>query len=594
MSVYKDAYPERGGSRITMEQTQACIAQKTGSTPVDGFGGLVRQGDAIAGGFRTAGYMECGASEWLIPLSARKNFAWKTEPVPAHDNDKVAFVLAVGFGNGSPLPQSTGQWDIYCNDRFAVSVRVVNHSQLWQAGECSFAFAANRIEAAEPYGSLTLSEAIRDEAFAAFGPALLTVPASWVEPGGPATITVEAKCEQPSTRWFQITSGGPTLRGSDIYRAVELLTDERVPRADGYNVYFGDIHTHSGQWWDEANNQGCGMGSRASNYEYARGAGALDFYTLSEHEWQVDPARNGEFFALADEYQQDGRFICLPGFEFTSLVYGHRNVYFRNSSGTILNAAKQLGGPTFDANKSATPMDLWAAMEATGVDFITVPHHTSSTSHPCSMDFYNPKYDRLIEVYSSWGSSEYYGDFPRGVSDRFRTLNVRDALAHGFHMGMIASSDGHDGHPGNAQSPYVKHHHMYHFLGSGRAAVLAPELTRDAVFDALHDRRCYATTGTPIVLSFSVDGNPMGSELPALPQGVRPKLSVGCRGTNGIDHIRIVKNGRVVHTQPCHGEFTADLEWEDPEATGSGPNYYYVRVVQIDRESAWSSPVWIG
>ena len=211
MSVYKDAYPERGGSRITMEQTQACIAQKTGSTPVDGFGGLVRQGDAIAGGFRTAGYMECGASEWLIPLSARKNFAWKTEPVPAHDNDKVAFVLAVGFGNGSPLPQSTGQWDIYCNDRFAVSVRVVNHSQLWQAGECSFAFAANRIEAAEPYGSLTLSEAIRDEAFAAFGPALLTVPASWVEPGGPATITVEAKCEQPSTRWFQITSGGPTL-----------------------------------------------------------------------------------------------------------------------------------------------------------------------------------------------------------------------------------------------------------------------------------------------------------------------------------------------------------------------------------------------
>ena len=52
----------------------------------------------------------------------------------------------------------------------------------------------------------------------------------------------------------------------------------------------------------------------------------------------------------------------------------------------------------------------------------------------------------------------------------------------------------------------VKHHHQFHHLGSGRAVVLAEALTREAVFDALHARRCYATTGAPIVLDFTVNG----------------------------------------------------------------------------------------
>ena len=74
----------------------------------------------------------------------------------------------------------------------------------------------------------------------------------------------------------------------------------------------------------------------------------------------------------------------------------------------------------------------------------------------------------------------------------------------------------------------------------------------------------------------------------------RRKLAVRCEGANGIGHVRIVKNGRVVHTAFCHGEFACDLEWEDPACDSERPNSYYVRVVQVDRDSAWSSPIWIG
>jgi hypothetical protein len=198
-----------------------------------------------------------------------------------------------------------------------------------------------------------------------------------------------------------------------------------------------------------------------------------------------------------------------------------------------------------------------------------------------------------MEVYSCWGSSAYYGDFPRGVSDRYRSLDLRDALRRGCHVGVVASSDGHDGHPGNAQSPLVKHHHLFHHCGSGWLGVLSEKLERQSVFDALYARRCYGTTGVPIGLAFEVDGQPMGSVLHPRGEEV-PVLRIRCRGTCGLDHLRIVRDGRVIKTIPCHGEMLLEREWADEGYDPSCSTCYYVRIVQQDHESAWSSPIWIG
>lgn len=585
-----------GGRRAIAPEVLDWIATQTGNTPALGFAEMVDAGDARCSGERVAGFAERPDHRaWLLPLTASRGLAWRTAPVPAGNAGRVSFLLSIGFGNGSPLPQPSGRWDVYVNQEFAVSIRVVNHSQVWENGACSFAFAANRLEAAPPYGSMTLSSIITDEATATFGPALLTVPADWVAGGEPAVIRVVPRPDYPSTRWFYLDVTSQLITDTDLYRAVALLRTGRHPKVGPYTVYFGDIHTHSGQVLDEKENRGCGMGTRADNYRYARGAGGLDFYALTDHEWQVDPDHIERYLGLADLYNQDGSFVCLPAFEHTSLLYGHRNVYFRGSGGTVVNANRAWGPPSRDPAEALTPQELWAALAATGVDCFTVPHHPSATSHPLNLDFYNPAYDRLYEIYSSWGSSAYYGDVPRGVSDRYRSGTFRDALRRGQRYGVIASADGHDGHPGNAQSPLVKHHHIFHVCGSGRAAVLAEALTRDAVFDALYARRCYATTGVPIVLDVRMNERGlMGQELPALGAGARPQLTVRCKGSNGLDHLRIVKNGREVHTAPCHGAFTAELAWEDPDYDLDQPASYYVRVVQVDRESAWSSPIWVG
>ena len=590
-----DAYPNHGERRILTSEIRDRVAGRVNSILVNGFGSMVDAGGARPCGDRVAGFMEThDRREWVLPLSAVQAMTWQTQPVPETTCRSVSFVLSVGFGNGSPLPQPSGSWALHVDGRHACSVRVVKHSQLWRGNAgCSFAFAANRIEASEPFGSLTLSSVIRDESFAAFGPALLTVPAEWVTPGSVSTIRVEGSCGAASTRWLQVATAPGVVDQSDIYRAVDLLTDARIPRAGQCRVYFGDIHTHSGQVCEDTGNKGCGYGTREENYAYARGPGGLDFYSLTDHEWQVGQEEAGDYLGLADEHSEDGRFVCLPGFEFTSLLYGHRNVYFRGPGGTVVNSTRDWGRPTKEPAKALPPEELWGALAERGVPFFTVPHHPSAASHPFNWSVFDPAYDRLVEVYSAWGSSEYYGDFPRGVSDRYRSLTVRDGLGRGHRFGLIASADGHDGHPGNAQSPMVKHHHLFHHCGSGWAAVFCEELTREAVFDALHARRCYGTTGVPIVLSFAVNGRPMGSEIAAVPDG-RVVVRISCQGANGLDHVRIVRNGRVVHTVPCHGERGAEIEWQDVDYVPSAPCFYYARVVQVDRESAWSSPVWVG
>lgn len=588
-----DPYQHNPNRRVTEEELRGYAAQKHEITLVNGLENVLERGGAIHNGDRVAGFMEThDVQEWVLPLSASDPLVWETGRIPDTPEKSVGFVVSMGFGNGNQLPQPSGQWDVWVNEREVCSIRVVKHSQAWDEGNRGIFFTANRIEAAEPGGGLTLSSVIRDESFAAFGPAIIDVPTAWLQTGESAEIRVEPCCHVASDRWFQLASAPSIIHQADIYRVLDLRKNGRLRKSSGKDVYFGDIHTHSGDVPGKSQNEGCGRGSREENYEYARGPGGLDFYALTDHEWQIDQDRIQQYLDLASDYSGDD-FACLPAFEHTNLVYGHRNIYFRGPGGTVVNARRGWGRPSANPDEALTPEELWSELDETGVPYLSVPHHPSAASHPFNWDHYHPAHDRLVEVYSCWGSSEYYGDTPRGVSDRYRSLGVRDALNRGFHVGIVASADGHDGHPGNAQSPGVKHHHLFHHCGSGLVGVLSDELCGDSIFDALYARRCYGTSGVPIGLEFEIAGQPMGSVLPPERVGI-PVIKMACRGTNGLREVRIVRDGQVVNRRLFAGERNCEMEWADEDYDTSTSSYYYVRVVQQDYESAWSSPIWIG
>ena len=69
------------------------------------------------------------------------------------------------------------------------------------------------------------------------------------------------------------------------------------------------------------------------------------------------------------------------------------------------------------------------------------------------------------------------------------------------------------------------------------------------------------------------------------------RLWVNVVGTAAILQIDIIKNNRFVHTRQNLGR-EVSFTFVDNELA-PGESYYYVRVIQVDDQIAWSSPIWV-
>ena len=117
-------------------------------------------------------------------------------------------------------------------------------------------------------------------------------------------------------------------------------------------------------------------------------------------------------------------------------------------------------------------------------------------------------------------------------------------------------------------------------------------------------RRCYATTGDRIVLDFTMNDLPMGSDLPvALATHGHRAFKMLVAGTHRIDTVEILRNNQVVFSTSPDSD-TWEGQWQDeeqlapltltPTFAGDHPFvFYYLRVTQGNRQQAWASPIWL-
>ena len=70
--------------------------------------------------------------------------------------------------------------------------------------------------------------------------------------------------------------------------------------------------------------------------------------------------------------------------------------------------------------------------------------------------------------------------------------------------------------------------------------VWASDLTRESLFEAIRARRTYAATGDRIPLEFAINGQPMGSDVPATTD-----RQIDVR-QDSIAMAELVRNGRVI------------------------------------------------
>ena len=416
----------------------------------------------------------------------------------------------------------------------------------------------------------------------------------------------------------------------------------------------------------------------------------------------------------ANEYYRPGKFTTLIGFEYSpSLQLGgmlHRNVIFRDAS---------VPEVTFSAADGFTEDLLrWVDTRCTGpCKALVIPHNpnfswglmfggansdaSGATAQGIAL---RAKYDRLVEVFQTKGSSEcargvgnsdeecgFENLFPACTPEqaavdpgtgqhaaRCVTANdmVRNLLRQGllqesksginpYKMGFVASTDNHNGLAGdtgqrhyngniapNDSSPElrlgVKETLAAKASGipllrtnpGGLTGVWAERNTRESLFDGLHRRETWGTSGTRVKVRFFAGfdlqpdlqrqsdwlstayrlGVPMGADLPPSKSAKPPRFAVWAqRDANSapLQRIQVVKgwiegdsskeqvfdvacsdglapdarshrcadNGAKVDLSDCsisRDKGAAELAtvWTDPDFKPGASAFYYVRVLE--------------
>ncbi len=334
-------------------------------------------------------------------------------------------------------------------------------------------------------------------------------------------------------------------------------------------VYFGDLHGQS--------SRSIGFGSEREYFWWGRDAALLDFVApanhyggrenITEEIWQYT-------LDLCEEFNKSGRFVTLFSYEWGGFENAHRNVYYAERPGKLF--------VDLHTHKYENIFRLWDALEEQKLKAITIPHHVKFIKRMDWNEFHTG-YQRAVEVYSCWGNSEMCGPH-----------SVQEGLKMGHRIGVVGGTDTHFSQPGSsAFGPFEM---------GGLTGVICDRLDRTSIWQAIYNRRCYATTGERILLDIRVNGHLMGSELKS--DGAR-KISGKAVGTAELERVEIIRNNEVWKRIVPDGQNMVKFELEDGQnieeillkpriPSHHDFAFYYLKVLQKDGHQAMSSPIWIA
>ncbi len=410
-------------------------------------------------------------------------------------------------------------------------------------------------------------------------------------------VTVDGlRVEKPGA--YYVTAEPPDCPGSPP------TSNAARAKQDGPRLFWGDIHFHT----VVGNCHPDRCKSPEFGYWYAREVALLDFGSATDHLRGIHRIEGNwpELREAARNWNRPGEFVSFLAFESSHATGygGDNNIYYNADEADYFWLDR-------DDMKGAQPKvglrELWDWLDERGVPYISIPHHTARAAkyRDFENEWHNPERERVLEVFSWWGSSEgrHDGLYLKGGRSEKRSY-WRDALELGYRYGAIGSSDTHNTMPGTPATVIPANYHspQVRLNCQGLAAIYADQLRRDDLFEGLMRRRCYGTTWWRPAIEFSVSGVDMGEEAEAGPTLKRRRhleLSVAAAGRGGVS---LYRNNRQIASEGMQPgltkmEFTDDEPLEKVAVRGA-PNsdrpfaFYYARL-HANGQVAWSSPVWL-
>lgn len=359
-----------------------------------------------------------------------------------------------------------------------------------------------------------------------------------------------------------------------------------------FAAYFGQLHSHTAEYSD-----GAGTLNEALDYvEDIPESDNIDFVAFTDHsnyfdstsapnpaealydtsKMTTESANKWKAYnnAIDDFNASSPDRIALAGYEMTwSGGPGHINTF--NTPGIVSRNNKTLNDKTGDAGLQAY-YNLLIEAGSKGVASINQLNHPGTTFGNFSdFAYYTPALDnyvQLVEVGNGEGqigAGGYYPSYEQYIM----------ALDKGWHVAPTNNQDNHKGRWGNAND--------------ARDVIFADELSENGLFDAIRERRLYATEDKNLEISYTLDDHMMGSQLGTDDVGENVDIDVTVYDpdyNDGISKVEVVVNsGRVAYAWdsiPDSGELSCTI----PAAY----SYYFIRVTQMDGNLAVTAPVWVG
>ncbi len=330
-----------------------------------------------------------------------------------------------------------------------------------------------------------------------------------------------------------------------------------------WNQYFGQLHAHT--------NLSDGAGSVEEAFDYASKVENLDFFAVTDHSDSFDNAGAGAIGAdgagistgwatgkqaAASVTNED--FVGLFGFEMTwpeDKQLGHISTF---------------NTPGWQTRDQEAFENVPTALENYYKALATVPGSVSQFNHPDTIhgdferfDHYSPKYDEVISLLEISREDD-------AVDCEYYNL----ALDKGWHVAPTNNQNNHTGSWGDASD--------------ARTVILAKTLTEEALYDAMKDRRVYATQDSDLAVYYELNGAVMGSIIPKS-EDAAITVFLSDPTDAAIGSVEVVADGGAVLAKQWVETPAKMLEL----SVSGGRSYYYLRITQPDGDVAVTAPVWM-
>jgi hypothetical protein len=297
-------------------------------------------------------------------------------------------------------------------------------------------------------------------------------------------ITAFGPLTFPEPGVYRIEVAGAALRG--VSNPVDVRPADEPER----RVLWADMHGQT--------RETVGTGTVAEYFSYARDRALIDVCAWQGNDFQVTDALWREVQAETRRFHQPGRFVTFLGYEWSGLTPagGDHNILYLRDDQPIHRSSHWQVHDGSDTSSDRYPIgELWR--QFAGRDDVLAVGHVGGRY--CNLALAEGGFPQLVEIHSHHGTFEWMAG---------------EAIRRGLTVGFVAQSDDHTGRPGlSAPLHPVSRGFVTFDTFGGYTGIWADALTREAVWQALRARHCYATTGRRTLVELNAAGAMMGDVL---------------------------------------------------------------------------------